>query len=205
MKLGVADAGASANASANAFASILSTALSEQTGGWLAAQIHKKLLLHFCSIMFENGHLYTSIDHVLQNASILTLQKTCILHPAIKIWIKKISAKQPHLHKDVKDWYDAYPKLLKATALRFIHYHRSFENKPYRLFSARMFCQLASEAFCCHICLDGNTWFYPLETADYFLNMDLPVISLCTAGNGKFVLSTDQVEPLLPTLELIKE
>lgn len=186
---------------------ILSLALSEQTRGWSALQIHKKLILHFCSIMFVNGHLYTSIEHVLQNAKILELQNTCILHPAIKIWICKVHQKEPHLHREAKDWLATYPTLLKAAALRFIHYHRDFANKPFRLFSTRMFCQLASEAFCCHICLDGRFWFYPLETADYFLNMDLPIVSLITRGKGTFSLSTDTVEPLLvlPTLELIKE
>jgi len=189
------------------FFSALSRVLTADTGGWSPLQMHKKVLLHFCSIMFEDGHLYTSIDHVLANCHILKLQQTCILHPAVKLWIAKVHAIEPHLHKNAKTWITAYPKLLKGLALRFIHYHRNYNDKPQRLFCARVFCQLACEAFCCHICLNGQ-WFYPLETADYFLKLDLPVIVLTGGKGGLFQVGTSQdVEPLLlpDQLELIKE
>lgn len=172
------------------------------------SDLHKRIILHFCSIMFQNGHLYKSIAHVLENKTILQLEPACIHHPAVKLWIKKIHKAEPHLHSDPKDWFIAYPKLLKALALRFIHYHRSYRDKPLRLFSANMFAQLACEVFCCHICLDG-TWFCPLETADYFLKLDLPVIVMQRdlQHPGCFYLeSAKDVEPLLvPQLELIKE
>lgn len=170
--------------------------------------LHKKVMLHFCSIMFQNGHLYKSIPHVLENRDILQLEPTCVEHAAVKLWIQKIHKAEPHLHRDPKDWYAAYPKLLKALALRFIHYHRNYKDKPLRLFSASMFAQLACETFCCHIRLDG-TWFCPLETADYFLKLDLPVIVLQRVAErpGCFFLeSAKDIEPiLLPQLELIKE
>jgi len=188
------------------FFSALSSALDAETGGWSAEQVHKKILLHFCSIMFENGHLYKSINHVIENSDILTLQKTCILHPAIKLWIAKIHSVEPHLHKQAKDWLKAYPKLLKGMALRFVYFHRNYAKKPQRLFCGKVFAQLACEAFCCHIRLNDQ-WFYPLETADYFLKLDLPIVILTGGGGGVFELhpNTD-IEPLiLPQLELIKE
>lgn len=242
------------------FFSALSILLHDQTNGWSPALLHKKLILHFCQIVFSNASAHQSISAIIAARDQLKLNKTCVLHPAIKLWIQRVSAKEKHLLKTPADWFHAYPKLLKGMALRFVHYHRNYEAKPYRLFDWRVFCQLASEVFCCKIGLanspplrggefavgeepsfppgrspggkdgvgkapppsalraDGGggggvltnspplrggefvrggelvtRWFYPLETADYYLKLDLPVITLKYLGKGRFLPLTESL------------
>ena len=213
------------------FFATLATLLHEETQGWSALLMHKKLMMHFSQIVFSNASSYNSIAELLKAKHDLVLNKTCILHPAIKLWIERVHAKELHFHKTPEDWFKAYPKLLKGLALRFIYYHRDYEAKPYRLFDRHVFCQLASEVFCCKIGLvdvealpqppppprsgggggaslsppssppplrggGGDLkirWFYPLETADYYLKLDIPVIILEYHGHGQFKPKTESI------------
>ena len=198
----------------DSFFGALAIGLKEHTNGWCASLIHKKLMMHFCEIMFCNiPSRFTTIQSVIDNKHSINLNKACVLHPAIKLWISRISNIEPHLHHSPADWYKAYPKLLKGLAFRFIYYHRNYEEKPHRLFCMRVFAQLACEVFCCKIAFPTGEillWFYPLETADYYLKIDIPIVILQNQGSGHFRLCTAEIDPLLITqdtfeLRLIKE
>lgn len=189
----------------HSFFAALAFSLKEHTNGWSASLIHKKLMMHFCEIMFCNiPSRFTTIQSILDYRHSINLNKACVLHPAIKLWISRINSIEPHLHHSPAEWYKAYPKLLKGLAFRFIYYHRNYETKPNRLFCMRVFAQLACEVFCCKIAfqpasgwLERLLWFYPLETADYYLKIDIPIVILQNQGNGNFRLCTNEVDPLL--------
>ncbi|MBX9636381.1 MAG: hypothetical protein K2Q45_02380 [Nitrosomonas sp.] len=145
------------------------------------------------------------------------MNKSCVVHPAIKLWISRVSAVEPHLHKQPLNWYETYPKVLKGSALRFLAYHRDYDKKPHRLSCMRVFAQLACEVFCCKIGIKTAAnakdvvWFYPLETADYYLKLDIPMVVLEYLEKGRFRLCTAETDSLLFSskdtfeLRLIKE
>jgi hypothetical protein len=160
-----------------------------------ACCIHTKVLLHFARIMFFNVSECETIAQVLNMPSDkLVLNPLCTVHPAIKHWIARIHANKPELHKTPADWMRVYPKLLKGMALRFLHYHRSYKKKQHRLFCRFVFSHLACEVFCCRIGLypipqlslaeeeeeddESIRWFYPLDSDDYFIDMDIVTILL---------------------------
>lgn len=190
----------------NTFFSALAVGLCDYTRGWTSTIIHQKLILHFCSIVFTNSLGCKSIAEILNHRQSLILNPECVQHPAIKLWIKRVHAVEVHLHDSPEMWFKAYPKLFKAYILQFIHYHRSYNKKPLRLFCRQVFCQLACEVFACSITLanraeravEGVQHFYPIEAQDYYLPTSFPTIILKYLGSGKFrYCETQDSEPLI--------
>ena len=160
--------------------------------------IHDQTLIHFARILFTEASACASVAEILnqkENPAWQVTENGC-RHPAIKMWIAQVHATEKTLHKTPLDWYEAYPKLLKGLAFRFIYYHRSYAKKPHRLFSAGVFAHLVAELYTCRIHLDKTRWIYPIESDDYIIETDMPTIHLVSDGDTFSYQSTEQ-EPLI--------
>lgn len=64
--------------------------------------------------------------------------------------------------------------------MNFIEYHRSYVEKPNRVFCRIVFAHLVSEVFCCRIGFEATTidWIYPLNVEDYYIGMDIKTVLL---------------------------
>jgi hypothetical protein len=164
------------------------------TGTGIAAEtVHHMCLMHFARIIFSNvGSARECISQVYDSATSkeLVLREAGMVHAAVKAWIERINATQPHMHKDPRDWYHAYPKVLKGYALRFLYYHR----KPHRIMCMRVFAHLAAEIFCCRVGLtflasDDAEWIYPIDSEDYFVDMAIKSILIRKLESGFLLIS----------------
>lgn len=145
--------------------------------------VHDKLLMQFARAMFFNVGECETVAQVLNISSEkLVLNKACYEHPAVKVWIERVHASEPCLHKRAKDWFRIYPKLLKGLARRFLHYHMSYKQKPHRIVCRILFAHLAAELFCCRIGFiqpnGKDKWIYPLDSDDYYIGMNITTIAL---------------------------
>ncbi len=171
----------------------LDTGLSPET-------VQSMTLMHFARILFVDlGKRETPAQVYDETTSAsLVLREAGMKHAAIRQWIAKVHAAEPHMHKDPRDWYRAYPKLLKGAALRFLYYHR----KPHRIMCKLVMAHLLTEIFCCRIGfvvspekMDDPEWIYPLDSEDYYIDMDIVSIAIICKEKGHFELQ--QPEPFL--------
>lgn len=158
--------------------------------------VQRMCLMHFARIVFNNVGGRETIEQVYDETTSkeLELREAGMVHATIKAWIARVHAKQPHLHKDPRDWYRVYPRALKGLALRFLYYHR----KPHRVMCIRVLAHLASELFCCRIGLlhdddeeEPAEWIYPIDSEDYFVDMAIKSIPIQhQQQNGTFLLAS---------------
>lgn len=159
-----------------------------------AETVHNLILMHFAELVFSNARDFDNPTHLLKHSALLTLDSTALFHPALRAWIKRVSSQEKIIHHTPLACFQAYPKLYKCLALRFIKYHASYAEKPYRLYCRFVFAHLAADLWECAVGFTkpAGVWINPLDSVVYYL--------FDYHGEGKFALleTTQLLQPQPP-------